>query len=362
MEVYPDSFAFVQFHVFDEYATSWGNDRWAFAGGENTPTAVFAGIDRIAGAVHDVDQQYTIYRTSHFLPQRAIATDVTIDLTVEPVSGHTYRVNALVGIEAGGVGKTLRVYMVQVLDHWPPAPDYHRNTFRQAAPTQDIYLVPGGSQLVDHLFTFDADSWANQEDIRIVAWAQATSPGFPAEVYQAATRVWPLISLPGDGDADGTLDAADNCPARYNPDQLDSDGDGVGNLCDNCVGLANPDQADADEDAFGDVCDNCPLLHHYDQTDSDGDGIGNVCDSCPELIPAGGVDAFGRLLGTIDADCDVDRFDVALFSACFSGPDVTTPPPGCTATDYARSDLDSDGDVDMDDLPVFALNLTGPLE
>ena len=44
MSVYPDSFAFVQYHVFDESATEWGDSRFAFHGGEYTPTTVFDGI------------------------------------------------------------------------------------------------------------------------------------------------------------------------------------------------------------------------------------------------------------------------------------------------------------------------------
>jgi UDP-3-O-[3-hydroxymyristoyl] glucosamine N-acyltransferase/PKD repeat protein len=43
-----------------------------------------------------------------------------------------------------------------------------------------------------------------------------------------------LFSLPPSGfdvDLDGVLDAADNCPAVWNPDQLDANGDGFGDVC-----------------------------------------------------------------------------------------------------------------------------------
>jgi hypothetical protein len=114
LDVYPDSLAFVQIHMWDGYGTLWGDDRWAFYSGQSYPLAIFDGIDPVAGAVHDVDQQYTIYRTNHFLPERAIATDVTVDVSAEFLGGQTYRVSTLVGIESDGTGKTLRVYVVQV--------------------------------------------------------------------------------------------------------------------------------------------------------------------------------------------------------------------------------------------------------
>lgn len=361
MDVYADSFAFVQFHWFDDYSTVWGDDRWAFYDGMYTPTAVFDGADLVEGSVPDSDQQYTIYRTNHFLPQRAIPTDVTIGLSAEPLGGQTYRASALVGIEEGGTGKTLRIYMVQVLDHWPPEHAYHRNGFKQAAPTSDLTLAPGESQVVEYDFTFDDDSWADQENIKIVAWAQAAEESGPAEVYQAATRLWPLISLPGDADGDGYLDEADNCPQRYNPDQADADIDGAGDLCDNCSMSANPDQADADEDSFGDACDNCPVLHHVNQDDTDTDGVGDPCDSCPEVDAPAGVDQFGRPLGAIDLDCDVDLDDLVRFAGCLAGPGETTPPPGCDSADFARSDVDEDGDADLADFSVFTVNFTGPL-
>ncbi|UCG15954.1 MAG: thrombospondin type 3 repeat-containing protein [Phycisphaerales bacterium] len=361
VDVYPDSFAFVQLHIYDSQATPWGDDRWVFYNGLYTPTAVFDGTDAVVGAVSDYDQQYNIYRAYHFLPRRAITTDVTIELSAEPISGPTYRASALVGIEAGGTGKTLRIYMVQVLDHWPATPTYSRNTFKQAAPTQDITLAPGESQIVQNDFTFDADSWTYQEDIKLVAWAQAPVEGAPAEIYQAVTRVWPLVSYPNDADGDGFLDTIDNCPGRYNPDQADGDGDEVGDVCDNCDTLSNSDQRDTDEDSVGDACDNCPVMHHLNQDDSDGDGVGDVCDSCPEVSAPGGIDGFGRSLGAIDIDCDVDLDDYVVLAACLGGAGITTPPPECDPDDFTRSDVDDDGDVDLEDSSVFVVNFTGPL-
>ena len=67
-------------------------------------------------------------------------------------------------------------------------------------------------------------------------------------------------AAPGDTDADGVSNMADNCPTLANGDQHDEDGDGVGDVCDNCPHLANATQANADGDAVGDACDPRPAM------------------------------------------------------------------------------------------------------
>jgi hypothetical protein len=73
--------------------------------------------------------------------------------------------------------------------------------------------------------------------------------------------------MPADQDTDGVLDAADNCIAVANVDQIDVDGNGVGDECD-----------DFDRDGLMNSKDNCSLEPNRDQRDEDGDGIGDVCD------------------------------------------------------------------------------------
>src|SRR6185436_6858447 len=94
-------------------------------------------------------------------------------------------------------------------------------------------------------------------------------------------------------DGDGIADAADKCPAVYDPGQEDADMDGLGDLCDNCPKVSNADQADTNADGIGNACefndvdgdlipnevDNCPDVRNGTQPDVDGDLRGDLCDT-----------------------------------------------------------------------------------
>ena len=208
MDTYPDTFAFVQIHLGDSYATPWGNARGSFYGVPGYPTSWFDGTIERVGA-----HSYATYH-SDYLNRYSRPTDVVLDLTGEQVSGQTFEITATLELAPGGNSKYVTVYIVQVLDRWPLPPSYSRNGFKQAAQEVTVLLQPGNTQEVVRTMTFDSDSWGNQDNIRIIAWAQVPGSPAPRAVYQAAIMNWPFPSpnLVGDMNCDGVLDGFDVDP------------------------------------------------------------------------------------------------------------------------------------------------------
>ena len=87
---------------------------------------------------------------------------------------------------------------------------------------------------------------------------------------------WPAAAGPADTDGDGVADTVDNCPIRFNPDQLDGDVDGTGDPCDNCPTFPNPDQTESEPvGSFGPallISSGEPAAADVVPADLDGDG------------------------------------------------------------------------------------------
>ena len=160
-----------------------------------TPTAWFDGVEECLNAYGTVGETYNWYR-GVFEARRAVPTDVTIDLTGWLLHEGSYEFRANVCVESTGSAKTMRINMVQVLDHWPIPPPYSRNGFKLKSGHQDITVNPGECRQVVRGFGFDPESWEQLEDIKIIAWAQQPVDTAPAEVYQAASAHLPPPGIP----------------------------------------------------------------------------------------------------------------------------------------------------------------------
>ena len=103
-----------------------------------------------------------------------------------------------------------------------------------------------------------------------------------------------------------------------------------------------------------------PFLRNLD---SDADGVPNAIDACPGTVQGAPVDAQGCpavVFGDFNRDGAVNQADLAVFSACITGPavlfDPQNAPAGCTlslAGGFLPADHDQDSDVDQEDFGIF---------
>jgi hypothetical protein len=206
---YPDTFIPVAIHRGDGYDTVWGNSRWTFAGVSGTPTVYFDCVKSVVGA-GSTQAAYQNYLVQYNL-RMGIETDVTVDVQVSR-NGNQCAVKGIIGIEAGGEGKDLRIHCVQVLDNFPSSPSYSRNTLKQGETHGDIFVNAGATMEIDFNFTLDAASMNQLEDVKFIVMAQKLNPSAPSRIYNAGVAIGPFDSTPGDLNCDGLIDFADINP------------------------------------------------------------------------------------------------------------------------------------------------------
>lgn len=202
---YPNTFAVVEYHVQDAYATPWGEARGVFYNiwGDGVPWFAYDGL---------FDAWPINTYQSKFIQRQAVPTPVTLTVEMALVSGENYQATLRACLETGANPLTLRAYAVIVEDYYPTSPNYSRNTFRVAADTVDIHLVPGECTIVQRSFTLDPQ-WI-KDNLQVIAWVQVPNAGIPAEVYQAAKDPWPWgpAVRKGDVNCDGFVDFGDINP------------------------------------------------------------------------------------------------------------------------------------------------------
>ena len=201
IDTYPDTLAAMEVHLSstDPYTTAWGSMRAGLYSFGYIPHSVQDGLYKA--------DPYPTYE-SKFLVRQAIATDVTIEMTVMGAGG-AWNVSALVCIEAGGAPKTMKIWMARMLDHYGPV-NFERNMVRDGSDATEITLAPAECATVTKSFVIlDAPSLSSPENVKFFAWAQdpvyvwdPTSPPIGAafaEVYQASKALAPFEGVFVDG-------------------------------------------------------------------------------------------------------------------------------------------------------------------
>jgi hypothetical protein len=200
---YPDTLAFIAIHDGDSYEVPWGTARDSFYQAAWTPFSCHDGLE---------DAWPISTYESKFVARQAIPTDVTIGLDVFQ-SGSAVDVLASVCVEPGGVGKTMDVFMAQVVDHYGPA-NFDRNMVRSGTSGVEVTVAAGACVGVTDSITLDSVSQAQPDDIKIIVWAQDTDlvydpqvqyisgtwyGAYFGEVYQGAKATTPFSGIFRDG-------------------------------------------------------------------------------------------------------------------------------------------------------------------
>jgi hypothetical protein len=358
---YPNLIAFVQLHVACVGALPWADDRFAYYWALQTPLAMFDGVDDLFGDQPDVAQQFAWYE-AELLARSSFPTDVTLELSGYESVGPIYRVGVRVCMEPVGTARTMRLYLVQLLDHWPSSPAYARHGFKQALPEEDVFLTPGQCLTVQWQLHLDTESFNRARDIRLVGWLQEPQSSSPptdrAEVHQAAIAGWPL---PPDCNANGVPDGADIAEGT----SPDVNGNGIPDECEDCNsnGVLDPDDIangtspDCNTNGVPDECD----IAAADSFDCNSNAIPDECDiaagTTPDLNGNGFPDAC-ECPGDMDCSGEITFVDIQYFVAAIAGPQAwvnyhleqNLALPSCA---YENADTNGSGFVTFEDIGPF---------
>lgn len=197
---HPNTLGTIVYHLNFPYSTSFGNMRWNLYEGYYIPLSVHDGIYNA--------WPYTTYEAK-FLNRQAITTDVTIDMAVFG-GGDTWNVSATVCVEPGGVGKDMKIWMVQAVDNYG-ATYLDRNCVQAGNDGVDISLAADECVTVTETFVLGGTSLASPNDVKFFVWAQdpifvfepnptPPPPGYAwAEIYQADKALAPFDGVFFDG-------------------------------------------------------------------------------------------------------------------------------------------------------------------
>ena len=203
IDTYPDTLALIEIHTAYANNVPWGTMRGGVYQAGWTPFDCQDGLQD-AWPINTYE--------SKFLTRQAIPTDVTIDMIVF-CGGDTCQVRATVCIESGGAGKTMEVWMAQVLDHFGPA-NFDRNMVQNGSNGVEITLAADECATVTETIVLNSDSLASPENIKFFAWAQTTDYVYDpnvqyiggtwygawfGEIYQGSKALQPFEGLFTDG-------------------------------------------------------------------------------------------------------------------------------------------------------------------
>lgn len=185
-----------------DYYTNETNARASYYGISSYPTLKADGVTGVSGGGNASENMYSYY-INYYNQRINVASPFTIDLSMEPVSGTTCRVNCSVTQVGECSGSDVRVFIALTQSNidvsWQGMQGLH-HVCRDMIPTQNGTPFSGPTMTVSETFEMN---WP-KEDCYLTAWVQNYTGG-AKEVYQAV-RMSTQMEL----DYDLVLKAVDN--------------------------------------------------------------------------------------------------------------------------------------------------------
>lgn len=241
-----DDLGLVQVHISDNVTIQWGTNRANMYGVTAIPTVVLEGQQKWVG----YSTQNVAAIQNAINARLAVATDVVIQMGATQIDADSWEVNGTVSLEPTGTAKTVRLWTLQLLNHYP-AGTHHHNCLRQAFGGVDIALTPGSSEPFSYTINLAAYDVQHMEDVKITVFAQKPG-GYPAEVYNTYVMTYPFGDPPLQGDLTN-----DGCIGQEDLGIVLSDY--------GCVPLGPPCEGDVDGDNDCDQSDLGIILANYGQ-------------------------------------------------------------------------------------------------
>jgi thiol-disulfide isomerase/thioredoxin len=194
MQDNPEDVAAVQIHTSGTGPQSWwGNGRVSFYNVSGIPHVRIDGLYTQNGSQGTWQQNYASLE-SRMNARLGVYTDLAIEIVADPYDdAGTYDVDINLTVEPDGEAKDVRVHLVDCHYNFPAGGDKYHNGVINGWNLGDVSLVPGVTTTLEQRVTFNAESWADKDDIRLVAFAQDPRSTPPAEVYNAKQMAYPFV-------------------------------------------------------------------------------------------------------------------------------------------------------------------------
>ena len=220
---FPNSFQSIQMHIWSSsygFDATWCEGRATFYNVTGIPTVQIDGvIKRVGTSGQSADYNAFL---SYLNNRLSVPTDVSIEMSGEPLSGNDYQVSMDIAVDSGAPSRSMTIRMGYSLDAecgYPQSGIYYYDTHFDHFPEPTITLAGGESTTLQHTFTLNSTAAANTGEVTFYCFAQepgSNGSGNNLDVYNMGFLDYTIrppktfnVDASGNGDYSTIQDALD---------------------------------------------------------------------------------------------------------------------------------------------------------